>query len=89
MPYTMNFDIYIKQKLDYFIFVLHIYFFLDNLEFQVNQENIHPTLTILKVVLGLKGVISREFKRINEVLQASVKLSENLWLSDDFRGNTN
>ena len=36
------------------MFVLHIQFFLDNLEFQVNQENIHPTLTMLKVALALK-----------------------------------
>ena len=39
---------------EYSIFVLLIQFFLDSLEFQVNQENIHPTLTILKVVLALK-----------------------------------
>ena len=53
MPFTMNFNIYTKWKLDYSIFALHIQFFLDNLEFQVNQENIHPILTIVKVVLAL------------------------------------
>ena len=42
-----------KRKLDYYIFVLHIQFFLDRSEFQVNQENIHPTLTIVKVDLAL------------------------------------
>ena len=41
-------DIYMKWKLDYLIFVLHIQFFLDSLEFQVNQENLHPTLTLSK-----------------------------------------
>ena len=30
------------------------YFFQNSLEFQVNLENTHPTLTILKVVLALK-----------------------------------
>ena len=53
MPFTMSFDIYMKGKLDYSTFILHIQFFLDNLEFQVNHENTHPTLTILKVVLAL------------------------------------
>ena len=52
MPFTASFDIYMKWKLDYFIFVLHIQFFIESLEFQVNQENIH--LTTLKVVLTLK-----------------------------------
>ena len=33
----------------YSIFVLQIHFFLENLEFQLNLENIYPTLTILKV----------------------------------------
>ena len=28
--------------------------FLDSLEFRVNQENIHPTLTMPKVFLALK-----------------------------------
>ena len=55
MPFTMSFHIYLKWKLDYSIFLLHIQFFLNSLEFQVNQKNIHPTLTILKVVLALKG----------------------------------
>ena len=49
----MSFDIYLKWKLDYSLFVLHIQFFLDSLEFQVNQENVQPTLTTLKVVLAL------------------------------------
>ena len=31
--------------------------FLDRLEFQVNQQNIHPTLTTLKLVLALKPVM--------------------------------
>ena len=50
------FDIYMKLKLDYSIFVLHIQFYQDSMEFQVNQEMVHPTLTILKVVLTLKLV---------------------------------
>ena len=45
-----------KLKLDYSIFVLHIQFYQDSMEFQVNQEMVHPTLTILKVVLALKLV---------------------------------
>ena len=51
----MSFDIYTKWKFDYSIFILHIQFFLDSLELHVDQENIHPTLTILKVVLALKS----------------------------------
>ena len=46
----MSFHICMKLKLDYSIFALQIQFFPDSLEFQVNQENIHPTLTILKDV---------------------------------------
>ena len=38
-----------KWKFDYFIFVLHIHFFKDNMEFQVNQENSYPTLATLTV----------------------------------------
>ena len=53
MSFTMSFDIYMKWKLGYSIFILHIQFFLDSLEFQVNQENIHLTFTIMKVVLAL------------------------------------
>ena len=53
----MSFDMRMKWKLDYSIFVLHIQFFLDSLEFQVNQENIHLTLITLNVVLALKYVI--------------------------------
>ena len=34
-------------------------FFLNSLEFQVNQENVHPTLTILKVVLALNTVYNK------------------------------
>ena len=36
------------------LFVLNIQFFLDSLEFQVNQENIVPTSSVLKVFLALK-----------------------------------
>ena len=39
MPYSISFDNCMKEKLDY-------------LESQVNQENIHPLLAILKVVLA-------------------------------------
>ena len=49
----MCFDIYMKWKLDYRIFVLHVQFAQESLEFQVNHENIHPILTILKVSLAL------------------------------------
>ena len=61
MRFIVSFDIYMKWKLDYSIFVLHINFFLDDLEFQVNQENIHLTLTMLKVVLALKHFIFAHF----------------------------
>ena len=47
--FTMSFGIYEKYKPDYSVFVLFIQLFLDCLEFQVNRD-IHPTLTILKVV---------------------------------------
>ena len=40
ISFAMSSDNYMKWKLDYFIFILHIQFFLDGLEFQVNQENI-------------------------------------------------
>ena len=33
---------------------IHYEFFLESLEFQATQENIHLTLTALKVVLALK-----------------------------------
>ena len=42
-----------KRNFDYFVLVLDIQFFLDSLEFQVNQENIHLTLTIVKFVSAL------------------------------------
>ena len=57
MPFIMSFDMEMKWKLDYSIFVLHIQFIRDSLEFQVNQENNYPTLTIVKVVLDLKYVM--------------------------------
>ena len=52
----MSFDIYMKWKLDYSLFALHVQYFLDSLEFQVIQENIHQTSTILQVVLALKSI---------------------------------
>ena len=51
----MIFDIYIKWKLDYSLFVQFVQFFRDSLEIQANQWNIHPTLAIQKVVLALKA----------------------------------
>ena len=54
MAFSMSFDIYMKWKLGYSIFILYIQFFLDSLEFQTNQKNIHQKLLILKVVLALK-----------------------------------
>ena len=42
--------------LDYSILVVHIQFFLDSLEFQMNQGNIHPILTIQKVDVAFKKV---------------------------------
>ena len=54
MPFIMSFEIYMKWKFDYSMFVWHIQFFLDSLEIQANQENIHSTLTIQKVALALK-----------------------------------
>ena len=57
MPFTMSFDISMKWKLGYSVFIIQNQFFLDSLEFQVNQENIHSTLTMLKVVLTLKGIL--------------------------------
>ena len=53
MLFTMCFYIYMKWNPDYSIFVWYIQYFLDSLEFQENQENIHPNFTILKVVLSL------------------------------------
>lgn len=32
------------------------FFFPDSLDFQVNQENIHPTLILVKVVLALTSI---------------------------------
>ena len=58
MPFTMSFDIYFKWTLDYSIFVLHVQFFLDSLEFQVNLGNIYPALTMLRVVSALKLLTS-------------------------------
>ena len=44
-------------------------FFLDRLELKVNQENIHVTLTILKVVLALKvlHVFFKNSKKVNGI----------------------
>ena len=58
MPFTMSFDIYFKWTLDYSIFVLHVQFFLDSLEFQVNLGNIYPALIMLRVVSALKLLTS-------------------------------
>ena len=51
----MSFDIYMKWKLDYSIFVWHIQFVLDSLEIQANQGNIRPTIAIEKVVFAPKA----------------------------------
>ena len=58
----MSFYIYIKWKFDYPLFVRHIQFFLDSLEIQANQRNIHTTLTIQKVVLVLNDNCKKNFK---------------------------
>ena len=58
----MSFDIYMKWKLDYSTFVLHIQFILDSLEIQANHGNIHPTLTIQKVILALNDNCKTFFK---------------------------
>ena len=42
-------------KFAYSRLVLYIQFFLDSLELQVNQENIHPLLTIVKVAIALQN----------------------------------
>ena len=57
MLFTLSFDIYMKWKRDYSIFALDINFFVDSLEFQLNQENIHMTLNIQKVVLALNSLV--------------------------------
>ena len=57
MLFTLSFDIYMKWKRDYSIFALDIKFFVDSLEFQLNQENIHMTLNIQKVVLALNSLV--------------------------------
>ena len=59
MLYTLSFDIYIymKWERDCSIFALDIKFFVDSLEFQLNQENIHMTLNIQKVVLALNSLV--------------------------------
>ena len=51
MPFTMSFDIYMKWKLNYSIFLYSI--FIDSLEIQANQGKI-PQLQ--KVVLALKSI---------------------------------
>ena len=58
MPFTVGFYIHTKWKPDYSLFVFHIQFVRDSLDFQLNQEKIHATLTILKVVLDLKFYLS-------------------------------
>ena len=55
-PNLRNFIHYEFWYLYYSLFFVHIHFFLDSLEFQVNQENIHPTLTMLKVVIALSPI---------------------------------
>ena len=57
MLFTLSFDVYMKWKRDYSIFALDIKFFVDSLEFQLNQENIHMTLNIQKVVLALNSLV--------------------------------
>ena len=53
--------------------IIHYSPFLDSLEFHENQENIHPTLTILKVALALKvSKISGKFSR-NYQLKISIR----------------
>ena len=42
-----------------FCICLHIQFFLDSLEFKVYQENIHPTLTIMKAILAVVITVVR------------------------------
>ena len=46
-----------KWERDCSIFALDIKFFVDSLEFQLNQENIHMTLNIQKVVLALNSLV--------------------------------
>lgn len=49
--------IYMKLEHYYFIFVLHVsFFFSDSLEFWVNLENIHPTLTVVKIAIAVKSI---------------------------------
>ena len=49
--------IYMKLKHYYSIFVLHVsFFFPDSLEFWINLENIHPTLTIVKIAIAVKSI---------------------------------
>ena len=64
--HSLSFDIHMKWKFGYSIFVSHIQFFLHSLEFQENQENIHPILLILKVVIALP---------LSELQSANEKLS--------------
>ena len=66
--FTMSFDIYMKWKLHYSIFVWYIQFFLNSLEIQANQVNIHLTLTIQKFVLALNGKEIFKFKVSNKNL---------------------
>ena len=53
MSFTKSSDIYVKSKLDFPMSVIHIQFFLDSSQFQVNWGNIHHTLTIDNVALAL------------------------------------
>ena len=63
----MSFEIYMKWKLDYFIFIRYIQFFLDSFFFvvdriQANQGNICSTLTIQKNALALKDTLMQIWK---------------------------
>ena len=78
----MSFDIYMKWKLDYSIFVLDIRFFLDRLELQINQENIHSTFTVLKVLLALKlNIRSKNSNIKSEKVRLNAECLENLAVS--------
>ena len=41
----------------FYVCLTYFNFFLERLDFQVNQENIHPNLTMEKFVLALKDNI--------------------------------
>ena len=65
----MTFDISMKRKPGCSIFALHIQFFIDSLEFEVIQENIHPNITKVKLVLAVQVNLKSKKTKNSSLLQ--------------------